>query len=86
MKERSDEGRGSGMGGIHFREERGRTRSRLGAVARQRLGGGGWRLGDGRRKDVGGEAYWVKGRGNGGEVGWAGTGQILKRRERGKSI
>jgi hypothetical protein len=50
----TDEGRGSGRGGIHFWEDEGRLGRRPGVAARQRLGGGRWWLGDGKGKEEGG--------------------------------
>jgi hypothetical protein len=63
----SDEGRGSGRGGVHFREERGRT----GAVAHRRPSGGRLWLGDGRREEGSGLARPAGpvGQGEGGDVG-----------------
>jgi hypothetical protein len=59
---KSDQGRGSGRGGIRFREEEGLTGSRLGVVAHQCPSDGRWSLGDGRRKLEGGRGPCLVGR------------------------
>jgi hypothetical protein len=52
----SDEGRGSGRGGVHFTEESGRTGRRSGVAACLHPCGAHYWLGDGRKMKKGGGA------------------------------